>query len=74
MESRELIRQADKIRSDMNITQAELSALAGLTGDGSTLCRIYKRGSCQLSTMVRLLRPMGYELQIVKVMDLEDMP
>ena len=71
MESRDLIRQADRIRNDLNMTQSEWSALAGLDGDGSTVCRIYKRGSCQLSTMVRLLRPLGYELKIMK---LEDLP
>ena len=71
MDSRDLIREADRIRNDLNMTQSEWSTLAGLDGDGSTVCRIYKRGSCQLSTMVRLLEPLGYELKIMKV---EDMP
>lgn len=71
MESKDLIMEADRIRNDLNMTQAEWSAAAGLDGDGSTVCRIFQRGSCQLSTMVRLLRPLGYELKIIK---LEDMP
>ena len=71
MDSRDLIIEADRIRSGLDMTQAEWSAAAGLDVDGSTVCRIYRRGSCQLSTMVRLLRPLGYELKIMKV---EDMP
>ena len=70
MGARELINEADKIRRSKEITQAEWSRLAGLDEDGSIICRTYNRGNCKLSTMVNLLRPLGYELKIIKVEDL----
>ena len=71
MTARDLIVQADKIRQDMELSQAEWGRQAGLDEFGKAVGRTYYRGNCKLSTMVMLLRPLGYELKIMKV---EDMP
>lgn len=74
MTARDLIVQADRIRQDMELSQAEWGRQAGLDECGKAVGRTYFRGNCKLSTMIMLLRPLGYELKIEKVMDLEDMP
>lgn len=74
MDARELIIKADRIRQEQKLSQAEWSRAAGLDDVGMAISRTYNRGNCKLSTMVMLLRPLGYELKIEKVMDLEDMP
>jgi hypothetical protein len=74
MTARDLIVQADRIRQDMGLSQAEWGRQAGLDEFGKAVGRTYYRGNCKLSTMVMLLRPLGYEIKIEKVMDLEDMP
>lgn len=66
MNARDLILQADEIRKDTNMSQAEWSRAAGLDPAGTAICRTYNRGNCKLSTMVMLLAPLGYELRIVK--------
>lgn len=71
MTARELIIEADKIRQEKNLSQAELSRQAGFDESGVAICRTYNRGNCKLSTMIQILRPLGYELKIMKV---EDMP
>ena len=70
MEARDLIVQADQIRKGRNMSQAEWSKLAGLDDVGMAISRAYNKGNCKLSTLVYLLRPLGYELRIVKVEDL----
>lgn len=71
MNARDLIVQADKIRNDQNLSQAEWSRAAGLDDAGVAVCRTFNKGNCKLSTFVRLLKPLGYELKIIK---LEDLP
>ena len=71
MNARELIVEADRIRKDQGLTQAEWSRAAGLDEVGMVISRSFNRGNCKLSTMVHLLRPLGYELRIVKP---EEMP
>ena len=71
MTARELIIQADRIRQEQQMSQAELSRKAGFDESGVAICRTYNRGNCKLSTMIQLLRPLGYKLEITK---LEDMP
>ena len=68
-ESRELVCEADRIRSDQNITQAEWCRRAGMDSVGVAVSRTFKRGDCKLSTMVRLLKPLGYKLTITKDVD-----
>lgn len=76
MTARELIVRADRIRQDefSGMSQAEWSRQAGLDVSGKAVCNAYNKGNCKLSTMIMLLRPLGYELKIEKVMELEDMP
>ncbi len=70
MTARNLIVQADKIRQDKGLSQAEWGRQAGLDEFGKAVGRTYYRGNCKLSTMVMLLRPLGYEIKIMKVEDL----
>ena len=71
MNARDLIVRADQIRQEKGLSQAEWSRQAGLDEVGMAISRTYSKGNCKLTTMVRLLRPLGYELQIRKM---EDMP
>lgn len=71
MTARELIVEADGIRQEMNLSQAEWSRAAGFDVGGMAVSRTYNKGNCKLSTMIRLLAPLGYELKIMKM---EDMP
>lgn len=74
MTARDLIVQADRIRQDMGLSQAEWGRQAGLDEFGKAVGRTYYRGNCKLSTLVMLLRPLGYEVRIEKIMELEDIP
>lgn len=76
MNARELIVEADRIRQNefKGMSQAEWGRQAGFDEWGKAVSRTFFTGNCKLTTMVRLLRPLGYELKIEKVMDLEDMP
>lgn len=69
MTARELIVQADRIRQDEfeGMSQAEWGRRAGLDECGKAVGRTYFRGNCKLTTMIRLLRPLGYELKIMKL-------
>ena len=65
--ARQLITQADKIRQDeAKITQAEWSRRAGFDQFGKLISNSFNRGNCKLSVFIQLLRPLGYELRIVK--------
>ena len=66
MEARDLILQADKLRSEQGLTQAAWSRAAGLDEGGVAICRTFNRGNCKLSIITRLLAPLGYELRICK--------
>lgn len=71
MNARDLIVQADQIRQEQGLSQAEWSRRSGLDEVGMAVSRTYNRGNCKLTTLVRLLKPLGYELRIMK---LEDLP
>lgn len=76
MNARQMIVKADKIRSDeFHISQAEWSRRAGFDEFGKMVSNTFNRGNCKLSVFIRLLRPLGYELRIVKMEDRdEDQP
>lgn len=65
-EARGLVCEADRISKEQGLTQAEWCRRAGLDNVGVAISRTFKRGDCKLSTMARLLQPLGYRLQIVK--------
>ena len=71
MNARDLIVEADRIRQDQGLSQAEWSRRSGLDDVGMAISRTYSRGNCKLTTLVRMLKPLGYELTITK---LEDLP
>ena len=66
MNARQLIVQADEIRRNMDMTQAEWSRAAGFDEFGKLVSNTFKRGNCKLSVFAQLLRPLGYEIAIVK--------
>lgn len=74
MTARDLIVQADKIRQGEGISQAEWGRRAGFDDFGKAVSRTYFRGNCKLSTLVMLLKPLGYELRIERAIDREDLP
>lgn len=71
MNARELIVKADQLRQEQGLSQAEWSRRSGLDEVGMAISRTYSRGNCKLTTLVRLLKSLGYELKIMK---LEDLP
>lgn len=70
-DARALIVQADQIRQDQDITQAEWCRRAGFDEFGKLVSNTYSRGNCKVSVMIRLLAALGYELRIVKKEDEE---
>ena len=69
MTSRDLIVEADRIRQELDISQAEWGRRAGLDECGKAVGRTYFRGNCKLSTILMLLKPLGYTLSITKTED-----
>ena len=66
MDARQLIVQADEIRRDEGITQAEWCRRAGFDEFGKLVSNTFRRGNCKLSVFTQLLKPLGYEIRIVK--------
>ena len=67
MDARRLIDRADEIRRDeAGISQAEWSRLAGYDEYGKLVSNTFRRGNCKLSVFAQLLKPLGYEIAIVK--------
>ena len=66
MDARQLITQADEIRRDEGMTQAEWCRRAGFDEFGKLVSNTFRRGNCKLSVFAQLLKPLGYELRIVK--------
>ena len=72
MNARQLIVQADEIRRDEGITQAEWCRRAGFDEFGKLVSNTFRRGNCKLSVFAQLLKPLGYEIRIVKREDKKD--
>ena len=66
MDARQLITQADEIRRDEGMTQAEWCRRAGFDEFGKLVSNTFRRGNCKLSVFAQLLKPLGYEIRIVK--------
>ena len=66
MDARQLITQADRLRQDEGITQAEWCRRAGFDEFGKLVSNTFRRGNCKLSVFAQLLKPLGYEIMIVK--------
>ena len=64
MTARELIVEADKLRQEQGMTQAEWCRKSGYDEYGKLISNAYKRGNCKLTVILNLLRPLGYELTI----------
>lgn len=66
MDARQLIIQADEIRREQEMTQAEWCRQAGFDEFGKLVSNTFRRGNCKLSVFTQLLKPLGYEIRIVK--------
>lgn len=66
MDARGLISQADQIARGQGLTQAEWCRRAGFDEFGKLISNTYRRGNCKVSVLAQLLKPLGYELKIVK--------
>lgn len=66
MDARQLITQADRLRQNEGITQAEWCRRAGFDEFGKLVSNTFRRGNCKLSVFSQLLRALGYEIRIVK--------
>ena len=66
MDAKELIARADELARAEGLTQAEWCRRAGFDEFGKLISNTYKRGNCKLSVLTQLLKPLGYELKIVK--------
>ena len=64
--ARQLIVQADEIRRNKDMTQADWSRAAGFDVFGKLISNTFRRGDCKLSVFAQLLKPLGYEIRIVK--------
>lgn len=69
MDELQLIRQADRIAREQGLTQAEWSRKAGFDEFGKKLSNTFRRGDCKLDTFLRMLEPLGYEVEITKTME-----
>lgn len=69
MGTRELIMQADLIAREQGFNQSTWSTAAGRAGNGQTVSRMLIRGDCRLSTLMELLRPLGYEMRLERIKD-----
>lgn len=67
MTARDLILKADWIARSQGYTQAGWSRAAGKAESGQTVSAILSSGECKLGTLIDLLEPLGYELEIRKV-------
>ena len=63
---RQLISEADQIARDQGLTQAEWCRRSGFDEFGKLVSNTHRRGNCKLSVFVQLLKPLGYEIRIVK--------
>lgn len=72
MDARELIVRADNIAREQGLTQAEWCRRAGFDEFGKLVSRTFKVGNCKLTTLASLLRPLGYELVIVRKQEEND--
>ena len=66
MDARQLISQADQIARDEGLTQAEWCRRSGFDEFGKLVSNTHRRGNCKLSVFIQLLKPLGYEIRIVK--------
>lgn len=69
MDVRHLIIQADELRRETGMTQAEWCRKAGFDEFGKLVSNTFRRGNCKLSVFQQLLRPLGYEIKIEKKED-----
>lgn len=66
MDGKQLIVQMFEIAREQGLSQAEWSRKAGFDEFGKIISNTFKRYDCKLKVMTQLLKPLGYELIIVK--------
>ncbi len=65
---KEIIRETIKARKSANLTQQELSELSGIVQPSIAKIENFVR-TPQYTTLMRLLRPMGYTIKVVPLDD-----
>lgn len=71
MDAKDFIVRADGIARELGLTQAEWCRRAGYDYSGKTVARAFAVGNCKLSTLIALLKPLGYELVLVRTEEKE---
>lgn len=69
MEASDLILSLDKARRDQRISQMGITDLAGIQDTGQTYYRMWTAMDGKLSTWLRFLHALGYEVAIVRLED-----
>ena len=69
MDSRQLIVEADRIAREQGLTQAEWCRKSGYDEFGKLISNTVSRGDCKLKVFLQILKPLGYEIAIVKTND-----
>lgn len=69
MEANDLIYQADRIAREQGLNQTEWCKRSGFDQYGKLVSNTFRRGDCKLSVITKLLKPLGYELRIMKKED-----
>ena len=65
---KQIIRATIEARKNANLTQQKLSELSGIIQPSIAKIENYS-GTPQYTTLMRLLRPMGYTLKVVPLVD-----
>lgn len=66
MEARDIILAADRVARSKGLTQQQWSKEAGLDDNGTCISRTLVRGNCKLSTILMMLRALGFELVLIE--------
>lgn len=67
MDSQQLLYEADRISKGKGLTQAEWCRQAGFDQFGKLISNALNRGDCKLKVFLQLLKPLGYQVNIVRI-------
>ena len=66
MEASELVLFIDRVRREQRISQMAITDLAGINDTGQTYYRMWTAMDGKISTMLKFLHALGYEVRISK--------
>lgn len=70
MEAKDIVLAIDRERMDRRMSQARLAELAGAPDTGQQYARMYLANDAKLSTALRYLHALGWDIKIVKREDM----